>query len=120
MHTELTLKQIQREWHGTYKSYAMGFIASLLLTGISFIIVIAEVISGPALIYTLIGLALVQAICQLIFFLHLGQEAKPQWETLIFCFMVLILLIISLGTLWIMNDLNDRLMSGMTKEMAHD
>jgi cytochrome o ubiquinol oxidase operon protein cyoD len=55
---------------------------------------------------------------QLRFFLHLGQEAKPRWETMIFYFMVLVLLIIALGSLWIMHDLEERVMSNM--EMTHD
>lgn len=72
---------------------------------------------GQPLIYTVIALALVQAIVQLLFFLHVGQEAKPRWETVVFYFMVVILFIIAAGSLWIMNDLNDRV---MTMEMPHD
>ena len=33
----------------------------------------------------IVALALLQAIVQLLFFLHVGQEAKPRWETLVFC-----------------------------------
>ena len=54
-----------------------------------------------------------QAIVQLIFFLHIGQEAKPHWETVVFCFTVLVLLIIVIGSLWIMYDLDYRLMPRM-------
>lgn len=113
MSEELSLKEIQKEWHGTLKAYAIGFILSLLLTGLSFFIVIQKELSGPTLVYTILGLAFVQAIVQLLFFLHVGQEPKPRWETLVFLFMVLILLIIVIGSLWIMNDLNDRMMDGM-------
>jgi cytochrome o ubiquinol oxidase subunit IV len=120
MTEELSLKEIQKEWHGTLKSYAVGFLLSLLLTGTSFLLVISSPLSGQVLIHTLTGLAIVQAIIQLLFFLHLGQEDKPRWETLVFYFMVLILLIIAIGSLWIMNDLNDRVMSHINKEMAHD
>lgn len=133
MSTELSLNEIQKEWHGTAKSYIIGFIASLLLTAISFSLVITQLISGQVLIYTLIGLAVVQAIVQLIFFLHVGQEAKPRWETIAFCFTVMVLLIIVVGSLWIMNDLDDRMMprmemnseekisgSNTDKEMSHD
>ncbi len=116
MTTDLTLKEIQKEWHGTLKSYVIGFLASILLTGISFFLVISKLLSGKILIYTLIGLAITQALVQSLFFLHVGQEDKPRWETLMFCFMVLILLIIAIGSLWIMYDLNDRLMSDMVKE----
>jgi len=110
MHTELSLNEIKKEWHGTYKAYLIGFVASLLLTLLSFSLVVYKVLNGPTLIYTLISLGLVQAAVQLLFFLHLGQEAKPRWETLIFAFMLLLLLIVLIGTLWVMHDLNNRVM----------
>jgi cytochrome o ubiquinol oxidase operon protein cyoD len=113
MSDDLSLKEIQNEWHGTVKSYAIGLAASLLLTGASFFLVITKVITGQPLIHTIVSLALLQAIFQLRFFLHVGQEPKPRWETVIFIFMVVILLIIAIGSLWIMYNLNDRVMSGM-------
>lgn len=117
---ELSLKEIQKEWHGTLKSYLIGFVASLLLTATSFSLVITELLSGHLLVYTLISLAVVQAIVQLLFFLHIGQEPKPRWETFIFCFTVLIVLIVVIGSLWIMYDLEYRMMPNMTKEIFHD
>lgn len=113
MSHELTLKEIQKEWHGTLKSYGIGFIGSLALTAISFLLVFTKLFSEQTLIYSIVALALVQGIVQLLFFLHLGQEAKPRWETIVFCFMVIVLLIIALGSLWIMSDLNERVMSNM-------
>lgn len=123
MHEELSLKEIQKEWHGTYKAYLIGFIASLLLTAASFYIVLDRLFSGPILVYAILGLGFIQAVVQLLFFLHLGQEAKPRWETVVFLFMVMVLLIIVLGSLWIMYDLNDRVMAGMSEiagGMSHD
>jgi cytochrome o ubiquinol oxidase operon protein cyoD len=113
MHEELSLSEIKKEWHGSIRSYEIGFIASLLLTTLAFLLVLSKALTGPPLVYSLIGLALTQAIIQMLFFLHLGQEARPRWETMVFLFMVLLLLIIVLGSLWIMYDLNDRVMSGM-------
>lgn len=109
MNHEPSLKQIQKNWHGTYKAYIIGFIASLLLTSASFFLVAKEMASNSLLI----GLGILQAAIQLRFFLHLGQEAKPKWETLIFYFMLLLLVIVALGTLWIMDDLNNRMMMNM-------
>ncbi|MBS4167819.1 cytochrome o ubiquinol oxidase subunit IV [Parachlamydia sp. AcF125] len=120
MHRERSLQDIQKEWHGTLKSYVIGFIGSILLTLLSFSIVSARLLSGRALVYTIVGLALIQAIVQLRYFLHLRQEAKPKWETIVFYFMLLVLLIIALGSVWIMQDLNDRVMSDMAMEMTHD
>jgi cytochrome o ubiquinol oxidase operon protein cyoD len=119
---DLSLKEIQKEWHGTVKSYMIGFLASLLLTGASFLLVISKLLSGHLLVYSLIGLAVVQAIVQVLFFLHVGQEAKPRWETIAFRFTVLFVLIVLIGTLWVMHDLDERVMSGMNmdKEMSHD
>lgn len=118
MTTELSLKEIKKEWHGTFKSYAIGFATSFLLTILSFALVITEPFAKHYIVYAIIGLAIIQASVQLLFFLHLGQEAKPRWETLGFYFMLLVLLIIVLGTLWIMYDLNYRVMSNMGMEMG--
>lgn len=120
MHHELNLEESQKEWHGTVKSYAIGFISSILMTLISFFLVWTKLLTGPILIFTITGLALTQAIFQLLFFLHVGQEAKPRWETVVFFFMVLVLVIIAFGSLWIMYDLNDRVMSNMTMDTPHD
>lgn len=120
MHDDLSLKQVQREWHGSWTGYFIGFALSLLLTTASFSIVAFEIFLGRPLIYSLIGLAIAQAIVQVLFFLHLGQEDKPRWESRLFFFMVLVILIIFLGTLWIMYDLDQRVMSGMNHEMVND
>ena len=109
----MSLKEIQKEWHGSYRAYAIGFIGSLLFTLLSFFLVLSQTLIGAPLVYTLSGLSLTQAILQFVFFLHVGQEPKPKWETVLFAFMILVLLIIVLGTLWIMHDLNDRVMVGM-------
>lgn len=125
MSEDLSLSEIKKEWHGTLKSYVIGFVASLLLTAISFSLVATKILSGHTLIYAIVGLALIQALFQLLFFLHVGQEAKPRWETLIFYFMFMVLLIIALGSIWIMDDLNarmmnERMMSDKGMEMPHD
>lgn len=118
---DLSLKETKKEWHGTLKSYGIGLAASFLLTVASFYLVIARLLADSLLIYTLIGLAITQAIVQLLFFLHIGQaEAKPRWESLTFCFTLLILLIIVIGSLWVMHDLNDRMMPEMREEVTHD
>lgn len=120
MARDLSFTETKKEWHGTFKSYAIGFIASLLLTSASFFLVLFKSLSGNLLVYSLIALAIAQAIVQLIFFLHVGQEDKPKWETLLFGFTVIVLLIIIIGSLWIMNDLNERTMSTISEETSRD
>lgn len=109
--TELSLNEIKKEWHGTYRAYLIGLLLSLVLTCISFGLVIYEPFSKDLIFHTILSLAVLQAIVQLRFFLHLGQEAKPRWETLIFTFTTLILLAVVIGSLWIMHDLDARMMN---------
>lgn len=111
LHHDLSLQEAKKEWHGSLKAYAVGFISSLVLTAASFLITIYKPVEGFSLPMLLVVLALTQAIVQLLFFLHVGQEAKPRWETVVFCFMVLVLFIIAIGTLWIMFNLNERVMT---------
>ena len=58
------------------------------------------------MITAIIFLAVVQLVVQLVFFLHLGRERQPRWNLLAFAFMAIVLLILVLGSLWIMNNLN--------------
>ncbi|MDP1881103.1 MAG: cytochrome o ubiquinol oxidase subunit IV [Parachlamydiaceae bacterium] len=124
MSSELSFKATKEEWHGSYRAYLIGFISSLVLTLTSFTLVLTRYFSNQGTIYLIVSFALVQAVIQLLFFLHVGQEAKPKWETLIFYFMILILIIIAVGSLWVMNDLNERVMNmdemNMTEEPVHD
>ncbi|HLB52154.1 MAG TPA: cytochrome o ubiquinol oxidase subunit IV [Chlamydiales bacterium] len=113
MEHEPTLEEVQKEYHGTLKSYLLGFFYCLCLTLASFGLVITKALSLRNLVYALVALALIQAIIQLRFFLKLGHERKPHWQTMIFAFLVLILLIIAGGSLWVMFDLNNRLMPPM-------
>lgn len=113
MSSELSLKETQKEWHGSLKSYLIGFAFSVLCTTLSFAIVLSNFFTQLTTIWSITDLAILQAIIQLLFFLHVGQEAKPRWETLLFYFMVLVLVIIVLGSLWIMFDLNYRVMGDM-------
>lgn len=110
MSSELSLKQIKKEWHGSFRAYMIGFFASLFLTIVSFALVATKLLSTQLIVLIITGLALTQAILQVLFFLHVGQEARPRWETLVFFFMILVLVIVVLGTLWIMYDLDVRVM----------
>jgi cytochrome o ubiquinol oxidase operon protein cyoD len=92
--------------------YVIGFGLSLLLTLIAYNIAALhlgthhEFPPDAVLVPLFIGLALVQFVVQLIFFLHLGRESKPRWNLLIFSFMALVVFILIFGSLWIMSNLN--------------
>ena len=110
MSEEMSLKEMQKGWPQTLKLYAIGFLGSILLTAISFSLAALKLFSTKILILVLVFLALTQAIVQLIFFMHFGTEEHPRWKALIFWFMVLVILIFVLCSLWIISDLNHRVM----------
>lgn len=114
MSEERSLREIQKEWPQTLKLYLSGFVICLVLTALSFSLAAFELFRTDLLVVSLIVLAIVQAAVQLAFFMHFGKESKPRWMVLVFCFMVAILLIVVLLTLWIISDLNQRGMMNMT------
>ena len=92
------------------KKYIIGFLASIALTLLAYNLVVGEIINGLTLLLMIGGLALTQMIVQLVYFLHLPDEMKPRYKLLSFGFMVVILLIVVVGTLWIMHHLNYNMM----------
>lgn len=96
--------------HGTFKLYILGFLFSVALTLLSYFLVEKQLLTGSTLIATILGLGFVQAVVQLVFFLHLGNEPKPRLNLMLFLFMLLILCVVVVGSLWIMGNLNYRMM----------
>lgn len=94
---------------GSYASYITGFILSIFLTLAAYVTVVQHVLSGGQLVGVIIGLALVQFLVQLFFFLHLGRESRPRWKLFVLFFMILVVLILVLGSIWIMYNLNYRM-----------
>lgn len=87
-------------------SYIVGFSSAVVLTLMSYLSVVMHWFSGVQLVAVIMGLATVQLVVQLVFFLHLGREKKPRWNLTVFIFMLIILVIIVGGSLWIMQNLN--------------
>lgn len=96
----------------TIAKYTIGFVLSLLLTLIAYAFVVGDH-NSPWLLAALGVLAVVQMIVQLVFFLHLDEEAGPRVKLWSFVFMAGTLIIIVAGSLWIMYNMNYN-MSDMT------
>lgn len=92
--------------HGSVLSYTIGFVLSVALTILAYILVVNHVFHNGALTSAIMGLAVLQFAVQMIFFLHLGRESKPHWNFTVMLFMLLVLFIVVFGSLWIMNNLN--------------
>lgn len=97
---------VHHGWNASYKPQIIGFVVSLLLIIAAYRIITHAELKGALLTATIFSFAFTQAIVQLIFFLHVGVESKPHWNTITFLFTLLVLFIIILGTLWIIHNLN--------------
>lgn len=94
----------------TRKRYTAGFVFSLILTFLSYDAVVNHFAFGMQLLIILGVLAVVQAIVQLVLFLHIDHETGPRLKLVSFLIMVVMLLILVVGSFWIMYHLNYNMM----------
>lgn len=109
--TSQTHKTVAEAGSGTLVSYSLGFLLSIVLTLVAYFLVVNDVFVGWTLMVAIILLAMVQLLVQLVFFLHLGRESKPRWNLIMFLFMLMVVVIVGLGSLWIMHNLDSHMMS---------
>lgn len=91
-------------------TYSIGFVLAVLLTAASFATVRTPLIWGPGIAIMLAVLAVAQMGVHLVFFLHMTSDPDNTNNALALAFGVLIVGLVVFGSLWIMSNLNDRLM----------
>jgi cytochrome o ubiquinol oxidase operon protein cyoD len=105
--------------HGSLSSYILGFILSIIMTIIPYYVVVNHSFSN-VIIYVVISIfAILQLLIQLVFFLHLGSESKPRWNLTVFLFILLIVGILVVGSLWIMYNLDYNMMDEFRMYNSH-
>lgn len=96
--------------HGTLKSYITGFILSIVLTIIPYLIVVNHSFSLEMVAISVVAIGIIQLLVQLVFFLHLNTSKDGQENLLSFIFTFLIIAILVIGSLWIMYNMNINMM----------
>jgi cytochrome o ubiquinol oxidase operon protein cyoD len=95
--------------YGSYQSYAIGFVLSLVFTLLSFYLVANHVLP-PKTLYIVVGLlAAAQFFVQTVFFLHLNSRSNASWNLISFLFVILMAVVLVIGTLWIMYNLYEKM-----------
>ncbi|OHX20798.1 cytochrome o ubiquinol oxidase subunit IV [Chromobacterium sphagni] len=81
--------------HGSVKSYAIGFLLSVILTAIPFWMVMSGALTKQATFIGIFAFAVVQIIVHLKYFLHLdfSKEGKLNSISFLFTGMVIVLLV---------------------------
>ncbi len=98
--------------HGSVKEYVNGLIYSVILTLVPFIMVMADLGSPQLIIGVVLVCAVAQILVQLVCFLHMNTSSEQMWNTTSAIFVVLIVAIIVIGSLWIMQHLNHNMLMG--------
>lgn len=96
--------------HAPFTMYVSGFVFSVMLTLTAYLAVVHEWFIGWTLLIVIAILAVLQLIVQVVFFLHLNEEKKPRWHLRAMLFTVTTVLIVVIGSIWIMHNLDYNMM----------
>lgn len=97
--------------HGSYRSYVIGFLASVVLTVIPFWLVMSEAELSLGLALTVIfGLGALQILVHVFYFLHVDLKAEQGWQVMSLVFTAIILVIVLAGSIWVMFHLHENMM----------
>lgn len=106
--------------HGSLRGYLTGFVLAAILTIIPFWLVMGHVIASPqATIVIVLGLAALQIVVHVIFFLHLDTRSENGWNMLAFIFTIVLVVIVLGASVWVMYNENANMMPMSPQYMHH-
>ncbi|NBV77619.1 cytochrome o ubiquinol oxidase subunit IV [bacterium] len=98
--------------HHSLLGLCTGYGASLVLTALAFATVVLGADGPTAVLVTKVCiLAAAQLVVQARYFLHLGFSERGDWNTAVFAYTFLMVLVVGVGSLWIMNNLAYNMMT---------
>lgn len=100
------------ESHGSVKSYVIGLILSIVLTLVAFGVVMSGGFSDTVAVVTILAMAVLQVLVQLIMFMHMNTKSDGGWNFISFVFTLTILVLVIGGSIWIMHHLHLNMMAG--------
>lgn len=110
--------------HGSLKTYAIGFILSVVLTAIPFWLVMTKAFTSSSTAgMVLLGFAAVQIVVHMIYFLHMNSKSQGGWSMLALIFTIMLVVITLAGSIWVMYHMNHNMMPGMmpdATQQMHD
>ncbi|MGM8935735.1 cytochrome o ubiquinol oxidase subunit IV [Pseudomonas neustonica] len=101
--------------HGSYGSYAIGFVLSVILTVIPFGMVMSGNFSRETALISMLVMGVVQIVVHLVCFLHMNTSSEGRWNLLAFLFTVLIIVMLVGLAIWIMVNADMLMMPWMFK-----
>jgi cytochrome o ubiquinol oxidase operon protein cyoD len=97
--------------HGSLREYLTGFFLSVLLTAVPFWLVMGNVLpSKIATVAIILTFAVVQMLVHMVYFLHLNTRSEGGWNMLAIIFTLVLVVITIAGSLWVMFNMNEKMM----------
>ncbi|WP_279237453.1 cytochrome o ubiquinol oxidase subunit IV [Dyella sedimenti] len=97
--------------HATFGGYMTGFVLAVVLTVIPFWLVMGHVFdTSSTAAVVILGLAAVQIVVHMIYFLHMNAKSEGGWNMLALVFTIVLVVITLSGSIWIMYHLNHNMM----------
>lgn len=85
------------------RSYVAGYVASLVLTAAAFGLALTRSLAYGPLLLILLGLAGLQILVQLFFFMHVTEGERPAWHVASLTLALIFTFSIALMSIWIMS-----------------
>lgn len=98
--------------HGSVKEYVVGLFLSIVLTVVPFSIIMFDLMTGTPAVIVILVCAVAQVLVQLVFFLHMNTSSEQLWNTTSAVFVVVLVAILIIGSIWIMAHLNHNMLMG--------
>ena len=106
--------------HASLKGYLTGFILAAILTVIPFWLVMDHVIADAGVASAVIlGLAAVQIVVHVVYFLHMGTTSEHGWNMLALIFTAVLVTIVLGASIWVMYTENANMMPMASSAMQH-
>ena len=97
--------------HGSVKSYAIGFILSVILTLIPFGLVMYPTLPKSITLMIVLAFAVIQVLVHLVYFLHLDRSEAQRENVIAFVFAGLVIVLLVGLSLWIMFSIHTVMMA---------
>ncbi|OOG46956.1 cytochrome o ubiquinol oxidase subunit IV [Rhodanobacter sp. C01] len=100
--------------HSTLKGYMTGFVLAAILTAIPFwLVMTGQFEKSSTTAAVVLGLAAVQMIVHMIYFLHMDAKSQGGWNMLALIFTLVMVVITLSGSIWVMYHLDHNMMPSM-------
>lgn len=97
--------------HGSVKTYAIGFILSVILTLIPFGLVMYPTLPKSITLMIVLAFAVIQVLVHLVYFLHLDRSEAQRENVVAFVFAGLVIVLLVGLSLWIMFSIHTYMMA---------